>query len=681
MDPITRMVAAGAAGAAGGGNPTYVDDVFSTFVYNGNGSTQTINNGIDLSGEGGLVWIKNREKGGSPSAWAQNYLFDTERSPTISDGMKYLASNGNNGENNTGTDATKDFGGWTSNGFLLGEPWSVGADALNHSSGDDYVSWTFRKAPGFFDIVTYTGNGTNQSIAHNLGSVPGCLMIKNTSTSGPHWVVYHRGISVPAEKGLVLSEDWGEDDDVYFNDTAPTSTHFTVGPKTQTNTDGDNYVAYIFAHDDQSFGTNGDESIIKCGSYTTNSSGAIPDVNLGFEPQWLLIKKAYGQYGNTGNWYLYDHIRGMPVGGNNENLYPNLTNAAVTGANVVELTSTGFTSGPDYLASGTDTFIYVAIRRPHKPPTDATEVFAIDTSESAGQSIPPQFISGFATDVVIRKTMNGGNHTMGSRLQGIYYMQPGNSTQEDRVWPATALTWDHQNGWASSMGDPPNSNLFAYMFRRAPGFMDVVAYEGTGSTRILNHNLGAVPELVIVKNRENGSYGWATYTQALGRTKYLSFGDTGKESSASAGQMWGNSDFTSTEFSLGSWANTNHNGIDMIAYLFASLDGISKIGTYSGTGNNIDVNCGFSAGARFVMIKRTDTEISGTNGSHWYIWDTTNGIVSGNDPYWKASDFVAAVTNTDYIDPLNEGFTVTSSASANSGINASGGTYMFFAIA
>ena len=185
---------------------------------------------------------------------------------------------------------------------------------------------------------------------------------------------------------------------------------------------------------------------------------------------------------------------------------------------------------------------------------------------------------------------------------------------------------------------------------------------------------------MIVKNREFG-LNWATYTQALGRTKYLSFGDTGKESSASEGQFWGTSDFTSTQISLGSFANTNYNNLDMIAYLFASLDGISKIGTYTGTGSNIDVNCGFSSGARFVMIKRTDTEVSGTNGSHWYIWDTTNGIGSGNDSYWTASNAVAAVTNTDYIDPLNEGFTVTSSASANAGMNASGGTYMFLAIA
>ena len=136
--------------------------------------------------------------------------------------------------------------------------------------------------------------------------------------------------------------------------------------------------------------------------------------------------------------------------------------------------------------------------------------------------------------------------------------------------------------------------------------------------------------------------------------------------------------FTATEISLGSYANTNHNGIGMIAYLFASLDGISKIGTYSGTGSNIDIDCGFTAGARFVLVKRTD----GSNGQHvgdWYLWDTTRGIVSGDDPYLLLNSTAVQVTNTDYIDPLNAGFTVNSSAPA--ALNASGGTYLFLAIA
>ena len=666
MDPITRMVAAGAAGAAGGGDPTYVDDMFSTHVYEGTSSTQSIDNGIDLSGEGGLVWFKNRITN-TGVVNLGHVLQDTERGNT-----KFLRTQGN-AQEETSSSMISSF---NSNGFTFG------SDTNINFNSDKGVAWTFRKAPGFFDVVTYSGQSNNGvfdtwfTVPHNLGSTPGCVIIKSTSNS-ESWVVWHR--SMPTET-MHLNQTGGANDSNYTtwfghaNGAADANNIYIRAGQFAAGYPGYNYVAYVFAHDDQSFGTNSDESIIKCGSYTTNSNGSIPDVNLGFEPQWLLIKNT----STSANWYLYDSMRGMPVGGNEETLYPNLSNAAVTGANAVELTSTGFTGGPDYLASGAETFIYMAIRRPNKPPETGTDVFAIDTSDATSPS-PPQFTSGFVTDVVIRKTMNIANNTMGSRLQGIFYMQPSSNTQEDRTWPATALTWDFMDGWSNSSG--VDTNLFAYMFKRAPGFMDVVAYKGTGSARTLNHNLGAVPELVIIKNRENGSYGWSVYASHLSspRDKAMYLNDTMAAQTNNAGTFWGNTDFTSTQISLGSYANTNHNGIDMIAYLFASLDGISKIGTYSGTGSDINVDCGFTAGARFVIIKRTDTEISGSTGTHWYVWDTTNGIVSGNDPYWKVSDAVASVTNTDYIDPLNAGFTVTSSAPA--ALNTSGGTYLFFAIA
>ena len=109
-----------------------------------------------------------------------------------------------------------------------------------------------------------------------------------------------------------------------------------------------------------------------------------------------------------------------------------------------------------------------------------------------------------------------------------------------------------------------------------------------------------------------------------------------------------------------------------IAYLFASLAGISKVGSYTGTGSNINVDCGFSAGARFVVIKRAD-------GGRWYLFDSERGIISGNDPHIFYDFADEEVTNTDSIDPLNSGFTVTSSAP--SGMNQSGDTYLFFAIA
>ena len=111
-----------------------------------------------------------------------------------------------------------------------------------------------------------------------------------------------------------------------------------------------------------------------------------------------------------------------------------------------------------------------------------------------------------------------------------------------------------------------------------------------------------------------------------------------------------------------------------IAFLFATVAGVSKVGTYSGTGSDINVDCGFTSGARFVLAKRTDSS------GDWYAWDSARGIVDGNDPYILYGPGAAVeVTNTDYIDPLSSGFTITSNAQSD--LNTSGGTYLFLAIA
>jgi hypothetical protein len=119
--------------------------------------------------------------------------------------------------------------------------------------------------------------------------------------------------------------------------------------------------------------------------------------------------------------------------------------------------------------------------------------------------------------------------------------------------------------------------------------------------------------------------------------------------------------------------NFNVSGSTYIAYLFATLDGVSKVGSYTGTGADLNVDCGFSAGARFILIKRADST------GDWYYWDSVRGIAVGNDPYLLLNSTAVEVTGTDYIDPLSSGFTVTSSAPA--ALNASGGTYIFLAIA
>jgi hypothetical protein len=107
--------------------------------------------------------------------------------------------------------------------------------------------------------------------------------------------------------------------------------------------------------------------------------------------------------------------------------------------------------------------------------------------------------------------------------------------------------------------------------------------------------------------------------------------------------------------------------------LFATCAGVSKVGSYTGTATTKQINCGFTGGARFVLIKRTDAT------GDWYVWDSARGIIAGNDPYFVMNSIAAEETGTDYIDTYSLGFEI--SSSAPTGINESGGTYIFLAIA
>jgi hypothetical protein len=134
---------------------------------------------------------------------------------------------------------------------------------------------------------------------------------------------------------------------------------------------------------------------------------------------------------------------------------------------------------------------------------------------------------------------------------------------------------------------------------------------------------------------------------------------------------WNNTTPTSSVFTVGSDSAVNSSSSTFVAYLFATLANISKVGSYTGTGATQTINCGFTGGARFVLIKRTDTT------GDWIVWDTARGMTSGTDPYlFLNSD--AAEVNANNVYTITTGFQL---VSANANTNASGGTYIFLAIA
>jgi len=226
--------------------------------------------------------------------------------------------------------------------------------------------------------------------------------------------------------------------------------------------------------------------------------------------------------------------------------------------------------------------------------------------------------------------------------------------------------------WTNVSGTP----YINWFFRRAPGVMDVVGFTGTGADRSVAHNLGVVPELIILKNRtsvnavENywligTNFGASTY-----RRNWLQTTDAGTSYAYSAGAGFSAAP-TATTFGVTGAYNTSTNPI--VAYLFASCPGVSKVGSYTGNGSSLTVNCGFSGGARFVLIKRVDST------GDWLVWDTARGIVAANDPYLRLNSTPAEFAGDDSVDPDSAGFIVNQNVNTN--INVTSATYIYLAFA
>ena len=626
--------------AAGGQDKTYIEDVFSTYLYTGNGSTQTINNGIDLAGKGGMVWLKGR------SGATDHALYDTARGATYD-----LVSNSTAAQTTQSTGLTA----FNSNGF------SIGALAKLNTNAATYASWTFRKAPKFFDVVTWTGDGVNnRAISHSLGQTPGMIIVKCTNTGPTNWWVWHRALATGT--AILLNSTDAAFATSEFP-TPPNASSFFVRNTAQFNAIGSTYVAYLFAHDTTTDG------LIQCGSFTTDGSGVSALQNLGYEPQFILVKRSDNSF--DGNWQIHDVIRGW----SNTSLailYPNLSNAEVSALNQTFFTihPNGFQGVTGQLQSNA-TYIYMAIRRPMKVPTDGTKVFSPITRQGTGAAATVSTV-GFAPDTVITfgRTLTYGDYFT-DRLRGNATLTSQNTNAEATYTAGTAIELNQRmDGFYIGSGNTnfnnASYNYINWNFRRAPGFFDVVCYTGTGVyDSSVNHNLSVVPELIIIKSRSNSGTGYRWFVQYGNSFGSLNLTD------AFSNIGWTTP--TPTTFTAASGLNLSTSGVTFVAYLFASCPGVSKVGSYTGNGSSQTINCGFAAGARFVLIKRTDST------GDWYVWDTARGIVASNDPHLSLNTTAAEVTTNDTIDPDSSGFIVNQVSATNVNVNAA--SYIYLAIA
>ena len=312
-----------------------------------------------------------------------------------------------------------------------------------------------------------------------------------------------------------------------------------------------------------------------------------------------------------------------------------------------------------------------------KTPTVGTSVFASSTFPYFGG----QFVTtNFVTDLIISNNRNGtvnggtGKHYVVPRLTNNEMFTNGIAAETSGTsnWDFKSnIGFNDYNPYASMFSD----ELVDYGFARAPGFFDVVCYTGTGSyPLVINHNLGVSPDLMIFKPRNTAADSWWTYARPVIQSNplwyqnYIALNST----AARAGDV-GSFTAEPTSTSITASAYFSVSATNYVVYLFATVAGVSKVGSYTGTGALQTVDCGFTTGARFILIKRTDST------GDWYFWDSVRGITSGNDPYLLLNTTAAEAASTNYVDTDATGFKVTAAAPA--ALNASGGTYLFLAIA
>ena len=301
---------------------------FQVKLYAGTGSSLALTFDGDEDMQPDLVWLKRRDGSTYSHRW----------NDSVRGVSKTIYSDINNAENTSDAQVVTSF---NSDGFTLGT--SAGSNA----SGVNNVAWCWKEsATAGFDIVSYTGNATNRTISHSLSAAPKVVIIKDRSTTG-EWVFGHGSLGFTK---FIEMNSTGAAQTVTsrFNDTAPTSSVFTVGTANDTNENTDSFIAYLWT-DIQGYS--------KFGTFVGNASTNGPMVWTGFRPAYVLFKKTTG---SAANWQVWDNKRDPENSVNNSSL-PDSSAADQTDQEI-DFLSNGFkikTTGHHVNGDGI-TFIYMA---------------------------------------------------------------------------------------------------------------------------------------------------------------------------------------------------------------------------------------------------------------------------------------------------------------------------------
>jgi hypothetical protein len=284
---------------------------FQTKLYTGNGSTQSITLDGSEDMQPDFVWIKQRN-----ASSTYHWLGDSVRGVT-----KYLSSNVNSVEATETTQITS----FDSDGFSLGNKTNT------NDNSDTYVAWCWKEsADAGFDIVSYTGNGSNRTISHSLSAVPKVMFVKKRSGSASDWTCFFEVLG--NTKRLILNDNSSVGTaTTWWNSTTPTSSVFSLGTSGGVNDNSETYINYLFAEK---------KGYSKFFQYEGNSNSDGTFVYLGFRPAWLMVKPVDA----SDNWVMFDNKRHNAKNSTTAPyfFYANKDFAETTDTKLIDLLSNGF---------------------------------------------------------------------------------------------------------------------------------------------------------------------------------------------------------------------------------------------------------------------------------------------------------------------------------------------------
>jgi len=265
-------------------------DYFNTKLYTGNGSTQNIT-GVGFQPD--WIWQKERSSTSyhvvTDAVRGNTKQLFTNVNATEATDSNYITSFDSDGfgqgQNNDTNQSGQTYVAWN---------WKANGQGSSNTDGSINTTYTSVNTTAGFSISSYTGNGTaGATIGHGLGTAPKVVLIKRRSAGG-EWIMGHGSLGFT--KFLELNLTGGEQTSTLrFNDTAPTSSVFTVGSTADTNQNGTTLIAYCFAEK---------TGYSKFGSLTGNGSSDGTFVYCGFAPSFILVKAI-----TSGNWFMYDNKR------------------------------------------------------------------------------------------------------------------------------------------------------------------------------------------------------------------------------------------------------------------------------------------------------------------------------------------------------------------------------------